>query len=40
MVRKGNTELVNAINEKLVEMDGDGMLAKLNARWFNIDTLI
>lgn len=35
MVRKGNTELVSAINEKLVEMDHDGTLAKLHARWFD-----
>lgn len=38
MVRKGNTELVSAINEKLAEMDRDGTLAELHARWFNIDT--
>ncbi len=38
MVRKGNTELVNAINEMLAAMDRDGTLAILRARWFNTET--
>ena len=40
MVRKGNTELVNAINEILAAMDRDGTLATLRARWFNTEISI
>lgn len=38
MVRKGSTELVNAINEILAAMDRDGTLAILRTRWFNTET--
>ena len=35
MVRKGNVELVDTINEILGAMELDGTLAMLRARWFN-----
>jgi len=38
MARKGNTVLVNAINEILAAMERDGTLATLRTRWFKSET--
>ncbi|MDQ0162958.1 amino acid ABC transporter substrate-binding protein [Aeribacillus alveayuensis] len=37
MFRKGNEELVEAVNEVLEEMKQDGTLAKLSEKWFGED---
>ncbi|WP_416827955.1 transporter substrate-binding domain-containing protein [Ectobacillus polymachus] len=34
MFRKGNSDLVNTINEKLNEMESDGTMNKIKAKWF------
>ncbi|WP_058911182.1 cystine ABC transporter substrate-binding protein [Entomohabitans teleogrylli] len=36
-VRKGNDDLLNAINQAIAEMQKDGSLAKLSEKWFGAD---
>lgn len=38
MVRKGNVELVKAIDEELAAMERDGTLAGLREHWFNTES--
>jgi cystine transport system substrate-binding protein len=37
MFRKGNPELVEAVNKALAEMEKDGTLLKISEKWFGAD---
>ena len=36
-LRKGNDDLLNAINAAIAEMQKDGSLSKLSEKWFGAD---
>ena len=36
-LRKGNTDLLNAINQAIAAMQKDGSLTKLSEKWFGAD---